>query len=67
MKLGQETLPFEEALVDWIVETCQPFTVTETQSFKTMLKAAAFSQNIIKADTIKARIVSRANKLPEHL
>ncbi|PMD23043.1 hypothetical protein NA56DRAFT_747653 [Hyaloscypha hepaticicola] len=53
MKPGQETLPFEEALVDWIVETCQPFTVTETQSFKTMLNTAGFTS--VRATSASAR------------
>ena len=43
VKPGQDTPSFEEALVNWVVETCQPFTVTETSSFKTLFKAAGFS------------------------
>jgi hypothetical protein len=47
-----EIPPFKEALVNWIIETCQPFTITETESYKVIIKAAGYYNNIIKADTL---------------
>jgi hypothetical protein len=60
LKTVENTPPFEEALVNWIVETCQPFTVTETKSYKIMMKAAGYTNNIIKAEAITRRIYDRA-------
>jgi len=41
IETAEDQPSFEEALLDWIVYTCQPFTVTETKWFKRMMKAAS--------------------------
>jgi hypothetical protein len=59
LKSAVEIPPFKEALVNWIVETCQPFTVTETESYKVMIKAAEYHNNIVKTDTLTTRVHDR--------
>lgn len=51
--------PFKEAIVDWVIETCQPFVVTKSASFKTMIKAAGYTGSIVKGDAIAARVTDR--------
>jgi hypothetical protein len=47
---------FEEAMVDWIIDTCQPYTITETTKFRVMIKAAGYTGKIVKGDTIAERV-----------
>jgi hypothetical protein len=50
---------FEDTLLDWIVYTCQPFTVTETKWFKSMMKAGNCQHKIPGADTVSSRLYTR--------
>lgn len=64
VKPQQEELPsFDEALVDWIVESNQAFTVVESDNFKRMLKAAGCTEKILSASTIAKRIQDRVSKI----
>jgi hypothetical protein len=61
---GQEELPsFEEALLDWITYTCQPFTVTESKYFVRMLRASGCSHKIPKADAITNKLRARVARV----
>jgi hypothetical protein len=46
-------------MVDWIIDTCQPFTVTETTKFKVIIKSAGHSGKIVGADTVSNRVFER--------
>ncbi|EED11799.1 hypothetical protein TSTA_109790, partial [Talaromyces stipitatus ATCC 10500] len=52
----EKKLPFEEALLNWIISTSQPFTCVEQPSFKTMLRSAGSQDSIPSADTISRRL-----------
>jgi hypothetical protein len=67
LSTGAEDLPesFEQALLDWIVYDCEPFTITESKWFKRMLRASGFGGKIIGADTVKNRLMERVRKVEE--
>lgn len=54
-----EMPPFEEALVNWVIATNQPFTAVESDHFKVLLKAGGCTESIPGADTIASRIQGR--------
>ena len=58
---------FKEALVNWIIETCQPFTITKTESYKVIIKAAGYYNNIIKANTFTIQVHNRVIILDKDL
>ena len=43
-------------MVNWIIDTCQPFTITEIPKFKVIIKTAGYTGKIVKGDTIAQRI-----------
>lgn len=55
----EKSTEFEEATVDWIIDTCQPYTVTETKKFRVMIKAAGYTGRIVKGDTIAERVQAK--------
>jgi hypothetical protein len=55
-----DPVSFEEALLDWIIFTNQPFTVTESKFFTRMIKASGSSVKVSKGDAIH-------NKLEAHV
>ena len=59
--------PFEEAILDWITSTCQPFTCVEQPSFKAMLRSMDFEASIPSADTISRRLNLRLDALDSEL
>ena len=59
--------PFEEALLDWIVYTCQLFTVTETKQFKVMMKSGGCQYHIPGADTVSNKLYARLVKVKAKL
>ena len=59
--------PFEEALLDWIVYTCQLFTVTETKQFKVMMKSGGCQYHIPGADTVSNKLYARLVKVEAEL
>jgi hypothetical protein len=56
---------FEQALLDWIVYDCQPFTVTESKWFKRMLRIGGCDLKIPGADTVKNRLTARVKDVEE--
>lgn len=61
LKGKEEKSPeFEEAMVDWIIDTCQPYTVTEVKKFRAMIKAAGYTGRIVKGDTIAERVQAKS-------
>jgi hypothetical protein len=42
-----------------VVNTFQPFTITETNSFQKMIKATGYTQKIIKGDTVTSRVYTK--------
>ena len=56
----EKKLPFEEAVLNWIISTFQPFTCVEQPSFKAMLRSAGFQDPVPSADTVSAPIKSSA-------
>ena len=44
--------PFNEALVNWIIKTCQPFITSKSTKFKVIIRFAKYTRNIIKEDII---------------
>lgn len=67
VKGPKEIPPFEEALLSWIIDTNQPFTCTEKETFTDLMKAAGYSGIIKKGDTIKERIMDRLAATEFHL
>jgi hypothetical protein len=59
--------PFEEAILDWITSTCQPFTCVEQPSFKGMLRSMDFEASIPSADTVSRRLNLRLDALDSEL
>jgi hypothetical protein len=43
-------------MVNWIIDTCQPYTITETTKFRVMIKAAGYTGRIVKGDIIAERV-----------
>lgn len=60
-------LPFEEAVLDWIVSACQPFTCVEQPSYKAMLRSAGFQDSVPSADTVSRRLCLRLDALDSEL
>ena len=58
---------FEDALLDWIIYTCQPFTTTESDWYLRMMKAAGCTDKIPKADTISNKIYIRISIIKQEL
>lgn len=50
---------FEDALLDWITYSNQPFTITECEYFPRMLRAVGYQGRIPKADAIKYKLEAR--------
>jgi hypothetical protein len=63
----EKKLPFEEAALNWIVSTCQPFTCVEQPSFKAMLRSAGLQDSIPSADTVPRRLCLRLDALDSEL
>ena len=63
----QEQPPFEDAMVEWIIDTCQPFTVTETTKFKVMIKAVGYTGKIVKGDAISAQVYQKLKVYKKNL
>jgi hypothetical protein len=64
LKIVVSMPPFEEAVLNWIVSTCKPFTCVERLSFRAMVRSAGFSRDsaIEDAEDIKIRSsLSRAS------
>ncbi|KAI3201021.1 hypothetical protein DTO027I6_6124 [Penicillium roqueforti] len=59
--------PFEEAILDWIMSTCQPFTCVEQPSFKAMLRSMDFEEFLPGADTVSRRLNLRLDALDSEL
>ncbi|CAP78987.1 Pc03g00250 [Penicillium rubens Wisconsin 54-1255] len=59
----EKKLPFEEAALNLIVSTCQPFTCVEQPSFKAMLRSAGFQVSVPSADTVSRRLCLRLDAL----
>ena len=59
--------PFEEAVLNWIVSICQPFTCVEHPSFKAMLRSAGFQDSVPNADTVSRRLCLRLDALDSEL
>jgi hypothetical protein len=58
---------FEDALLDWIIYTCQAFTTTESEWFIRMMKAAGCTDKIPKADAIANKIQLRMSIVEKEL
>jgi hypothetical protein len=67
MDLQEKKLPLEEAVLNWIISTCQPFTCVEQPSFKAMLRSAGFQDSVPSADTISRRLCLRLDALDSEL
>jgi hypothetical protein len=63
----EKKLPFEEAVLNWIVSTCQPFTCVEQPSFKAMLRSAGFQDSVPSADTVSRRLCLRLDAIDSEL
>ncbi|KAJ5267673.1 hypothetical protein N7478_010481 [Penicillium angulare] len=63
----EKKLPFEEAILDWIISTCQPFTCVEQPSFRAMLRSVDFEASIPSADTVSRRLDLRLDALDGEL
>ncbi|KAJ5244537.1 hypothetical protein N7489_004633 [Penicillium chrysogenum] len=63
----EKKLPFEEAALNLIVSTCQPFTCVEQPSFKAMLRSAGFQVSVPSADTVSRRLCLRLDALDSEL
>ena len=59
----KDTPTFEEALLDWIVYTNKPFTVTECEWVTRMIRAVGFTSWIRKADTIRNKLKARMDDI----
>jgi len=46
-------------MVNWIIDTCQPFTVTETPKFKVMIRSVGYTGKIVKGDVITDQVTQR--------
>jgi hypothetical protein len=46
-------------MVDWIVNTCQPFTVTEIPKFKVIIRSIGYTGKTVKGDAIADRVTQR--------
>ena len=55
----QELPEFKKAMVDQIIDTCQPFTVTESQKFKVMIRSVGYGGRIVKGDVITNQVAKR--------
>ena len=64
---NEKKLPFQEAVLNWIISTCQPFTCVEQPSFKAMLRSAGFQDSVPSADTISRRLCLRLDALDSEL
>ncbi|KAJ5240577.1 uncharacterized protein N7469_002168 [Penicillium citrinum] len=60
-------LPFEEATLDWIISTCQPFICVEQPSFRAMLRSVDLEASIPSADTVSRRLDLRLDALDGEL
>ena len=57
---SKEDIPdFEDAMVEWIIDTCQPFTTSEKPKFKAMIRSTGYTRKIIRGDIITKRILGR--------
>jgi len=57
---SKEDIPdFEDAMVDWIVDTCQPFTTSEKTKFRVMIRSAGYTGKIVGGDTVAKRVLGR--------
>ena len=63
----EKKLPFEEALLNWIISTCQPFTYIEHPLFKAILRSAGFQDSLPSADTVSRRLGLRLDALDSEL
>lgn len=63
----EKKLPFEEAILNWIISTYQPFTCVEQPSFKAMLRSVDFEASIPSADTVSRRLHLRLDALDSEL
>jgi hypothetical protein len=59
IETAEDQPSFEEALLDWIVYTCQPFTVTKPTWFRRMMKAVGCTHFIPKGDAITNKLHAR--------
>ena len=59
IKLKEDIPDFEDAMVEWIIDTCQPFTTSEKPKFKAMIRSTGYTGKIIGGDTITKRIHGR--------
>lgn len=55
----EESVSFEDSMVNWVVNTFQPFTITETNSFQKIIKATGYTQKIIKGDIVTSRVYAK--------
>lgn len=60
-------LPFEEAVLNWIISICQPITCVEKPSFKAMLKPAGFPNPVLRADAVFRESCLRLDALGSEL
>ncbi|KAJ5121643.1 uncharacterized protein N7515_009604 [Penicillium bovifimosum] len=60
-------LQFEEAVLDWIVSACQPFTCVEDSLYKDMMRAMGFQGSISSADAMLRRLYLRLDALDSRL
>jgi hypothetical protein len=63
----EKKLPFEEALLNWIISTSQPFTCVEQPSFKAMLRSVDFQDSVPSADTVSRQLSLRLDALDSEL
>ena len=63
----EDNISFEDALLNWIIYTCQPFTITESQWFLQMMKAAGCIERIPKGDTITNKLRLRVLGIEKEL
>ena len=59
MQLKEDIPDFKDAIINWIIDTCQLFTTSEKTKFKVIIRFIRYTKKIVKGDTIAKHILSR--------
>ena len=59
--------PFNEALVNWIIKTCQLFITFKSTKFKVIICFAKYARNIIKGDIIANQVYIKVKAFKKDL
>jgi len=58
----KDRISLEDALIHWVIETRQPFTVVEQPSFRDVFNSAGISVPVKSADTLRNRVQEEYNR-----